>query len=224
MTTKQQVVCLLVSAVTAACGGIWRREAAVRIRRGTALLVLAVLVSLAGAAQPEPTAIPVKGDAPTFLYGGGAASKDDCVKKQAGDSFRWTGSGQIIWTVQVDRAGDYEVALNHAAEPGAVGQHLQVSSGDSRVGYTLAMTKGVFGNKSYEMTPIKGPLRLRAKLGSKRHLICDRRGIPLAIQLTGANRNDSQQALALVDAIPPLQGLPGASAPSTRLRSRRPRL
>jgi transposase len=46
----------------------------------------------------------------------------------------------------------------------------------------------------------------RAKLGSKRHLICDGRGIPLAVQLTGANRNDSQQALALVDAIPPLQG------------------
>jgi len=49
----------------------------------------------------------------------------------------------------------------------------------------------------------------RAKLGSKRHLICDGRGIPLAIQLTGANRNDSQQALALVDAIPPLQGKRG---------------
>jgi hypothetical protein len=46
----------------------------------------------------------------------------------------------------------------------------------------------------------------RAKLGSKRHLICDARGVPLAIQLTGANRNDSQQALALVDAIPSLQG------------------
>jgi transposase len=46
----------------------------------------------------------------------------------------------------------------------------------------------------------------RAKLGSKRHLICDGRGVPLAIQLTGANRNDSQQALALVDAIPRLQG------------------
>ena len=39
-------------------------------------------------------------------------------------------------------------------------------------------------------------------LGSKRHLICDGRGIPLAIQLTGANHNDSQQALALVDAVP----------------------
>ena len=46
----------------------------------------------------------------------------------------------------------------------------------------------------------------RAKLGSNRHLICDGRGVPLAIQLTGANRNDSQQALALVDAIPYLQG------------------
>jgi transposase len=46
----------------------------------------------------------------------------------------------------------------------------------------------------------------RAKLGSKRHLICDGRGVPLAIQLTRANRNDSQQALALVDAIPFLQG------------------
>jgi DDE family transposase len=45
----------------------------------------------------------------------------------------------------------------------------------------------------------------RAKLGSKRHLICDGQGIPLAVQVTGANRNDSQQALALVDAIPSLQ-------------------
>jgi Transposase DDE domain len=46
----------------------------------------------------------------------------------------------------------------------------------------------------------------RAKLGSKRHLICDGSGIPLAIQLTEANRNDSTQALSLVDAIPLLQG------------------
>jgi hypothetical protein len=32
----------------------------------------------------------------------------------------------------------------------------------------------------------------RAKLGSKRHLICDARGVPLATQLTGATANDSQ--------------------------------
>src|SRR6266487_3775759 len=46
----------------------------------------------------------------------------------------------------------------------------------------------------------------RAKRGSKRHLICYWRGMPLAVRLTGANRNDSQEALALVDAIPPLHG------------------
>ncbi len=46
----------------------------------------------------------------------------------------------------------------------------------------------------------------RAKRRSKRHLICDGRGVPLAIRLTGANRHDSQEALPLVDAIPPLQG------------------
>jgi len=162
MTTKQQIVWLLALTVRAARGSVWPRDAAARIRRGTALLVVAVLVSLTGAAQTEPAAIPVKGDAPTSLYGGGAASRDNCAKKQAGDSFRWTGSGQITWKVQVDRAGDYEVALNHAAEPGAVGQDVQVSSVNSKVGYTLAMTKGVFGNKSYEMTPIKGTLRLEA--------------------------------------------------------------
>jgi transposase len=46
----------------------------------------------------------------------------------------------------------------------------------------------------------------RAKRGSKRHLICDGAGMPLAVRLTGANRHDSQEALPLVDAIPPLQG------------------
>jgi transposase len=30
--------------------------------------------------------------------------------------------------------------------------------------------------------------------------------VPLAVRLTGANRNESQEALALVDAIPQLQG------------------
>jgi len=56
----------------------------------------------------------------------------------------------------------------------------------------------------------------RAKRGSKRHLICDGRGVPrgvpLAVRLTAANRNDSQEALALVDAIPPLQGERGYDA------------
>jgi transposase len=49
----------------------------------------------------------------------------------------------------------------------------------------------------------------RAKRGSKRHLICDGHGIPLAIELTGANFHDSTQAILLLDAIPPLLGLRG---------------
>jgi transposase len=49
----------------------------------------------------------------------------------------------------------------------------------------------------------------RAKRGSKRHLICDGRGVPLAVRLTGANRNDSQEAMALVEAIPSLNGKRG---------------
>src|ERR1039458_4966282 len=50
------------------------------------------------------------------------------------------------------------------------------------------------------------PLSPDRPKGGRPRLICDGRGVPLAIQLTGANRNDSQQALALIDAIPSLQG------------------
>src|SRR3954466_8687248 len=95
-------------------------------------MATAIAVFTAYVQAAEPTAIPVKGDTPTSLYGGGAASRDDDIMKQAGDSFRWKGSGPITWKVQVDQAGDYEVALKHAAEPGAVGQRVQVSSGNSK--------------------------------------------------------------------------------------------
>ena len=45
----------------------------------------------------------------------------------------------------------------------------------------------------------------RGKNGSKRHLIVDGQGIPLAIDHTGANVHDSEMAIALVDAIPPIK-------------------
>ena len=125
-------------------------------------MATAIAVFTAHGQSAEPTAIPVKGDAPTSLYGGGATSRDDSIRKQSGDSFRWKGGGQIVWKLQVDQAGDYDVALNHAAEPNAVGQHVEVSSGSSRIEYTMAKTKGVFGDKSYQMTPIKDHLHLEA--------------------------------------------------------------
>ncbi|MEA5234486.1 transposase, partial [Xanthomonas fragariae] len=48
----------------------------------------------------------------------------------------------------------------------------------------------------------------RGKLGSKRHLIVDRNGIPLAVCVTGANRHDSVVFEELIDALPPIGGKP----------------
>lgn len=45
----------------------------------------------------------------------------------------------------------------------------------------------------------------RSKNGSKRHLVCDRKGTPLAVEHTGANVHDSQQAIPLIDAIPAIK-------------------
>jgi transposase len=45
----------------------------------------------------------------------------------------------------------------------------------------------------------------RGKNGSKRHLIVDGQGTPLAIEHTGANVHDSEMAIDLVDGIPPIK-------------------
>src|SRR5262245_59282423 len=45
----------------------------------------------------------------------------------------------------------------------------------------------------------------RGKAGSKRHLITDQNGTPLAIAHTGANVHDSQMAMPLVQLIPPIK-------------------
>ena len=44
----------------------------------------------------------------------------------------------------------------------------------------------------------------RGKLGTKRHIVVDANGIPLAIALSGANVHDSRMLEMIVDAIPPL--------------------
>jgi transposase len=49
----------------------------------------------------------------------------------------------------------------------------------------------------------------RAKTGSKHHLIVDTHGIPLAITLTGGNRNDVTQLLPLIDGVGPVAGKNG---------------
>jgi transposase len=49
----------------------------------------------------------------------------------------------------------------------------------------------------------------RGRPGSKHHLITDGHGTPLAVILTGGNRNDVTQLLPLIDAIPPIRGRVG---------------
>jgi transposase len=49
----------------------------------------------------------------------------------------------------------------------------------------------------------------RRKRGSKHHLATDRRGIPLAIRLTKANRNDICELLPLLQEIPRVRGRAG---------------
>ena len=48
----------------------------------------------------------------------------------------------------------------------------------------------------------------RGKLGTKRHLVVDRTGVPLAVTVSSANVHDSQRLEGTIDAIPPLR-LPG---------------
>lgn len=49
------------------------------------------------------------------------------------------------------------------------------------------------------------------------HLITEAQGIPLAVILTGANRNDVTQLLPLVEAIPPIRGKRGRPLSKPRL-------
>ncbi len=45
----------------------------------------------------------------------------------------------------------------------------------------------------------------KGKLGSKRHIVCDRQGVPLAVRNTAANVHDSKVLEEVVDAIPPIR-------------------
>lgn len=49
----------------------------------------------------------------------------------------------------------------------------------------------------------------RGKAGTKRHLLTDRHGLPLAFVLTGANVHDSVPLAQLLDAVVPVQGRRG---------------
>ncbi|MEU5095047.1 IS5 family transposase [Streptomyces sp. NPDC020996] len=58
--------------------------------------------------------------------------------------------------------------------------------------------------------PKTGPSPVdRTRPGSKHHLITEAHGIPLAVSLTGGNRNDVTQLMPLIQAVPPVRGRRG---------------
>jgi Transposase DDE domain len=57
----------------------------------------------------------------------------------------------------------------------------------------------------------------RGKLGTKRHIVVDRHGVPLAVTISGSNVHDSKRIEEAIDAIPPLR-LPGRSRGRPRKR------
>jgi transposase len=76
-----------------------------------------------------------------------------------------------------------------------------------------------FARAGAQGRPKTGPSPVdRAKPGSKHHVIADGNGVPLALSLTGGNRNDVTQLIPLIKAIPPVRGRHG------RPRSRPARL
>ena len=46
----------------------------------------------------------------------------------------------------------------------------------------------------------------RGKAGTKRHVVVDRQGIPLAVKVTGAHRQDCTAFTSMLEAIPPIKG------------------
>lgn len=59
----------------------------------------------------------------------------------------------------------------------------------------------------------------RARTGSKHHLLTDAGGLPLTLTLTGGNRHDVTQLLALLDGVKPLAGKVGRPPWRDPLRS-----
>ncbi|WP_165966096.1 IS5 family transposase [Actinomadura sp. 7K534] len=58
--------------------------------------------------------------------------------------------------------------------------------------------------------PKTGPSPVdRGRPGSKHHLLTDGHGTPLAVSLTGGNRNDVTQLMPLLEAVPPVRGRVG---------------
>jgi transposase len=87
-----------------------------------------------------------------------------------------------------------------AAEQASVEEPAGLVAGGDRLFPRPGRTQG----------PKSGPSPVdRARPGSRHHIITDGQGVPLAVSLTGGNRNDVTQLLPLLDKIPAVAGVIG---------------
>ena len=95
------------------------------------------------------------------------------------------------------------------ARSGRVGRHLARVARRTRVGRRDRLVNGhhrqLFHARAFWGAKTGPNPTDRGKNGTKRHLITDGYGTPLAIEHTGANVHDSEMAIPLVDAIEPIK-------------------
>lgn len=84
---------------------------------------------------------------------------------------------------------------------------------EAAVGEAAGLVEGgdrLQSRQSRSTRPKSGPSPVdRARPGSKHHVLVDGQGIPLAVSLTGGNRNDITQLMPLLAKVPPVAGLVG---------------
>ncbi|MGA3979215.1 IS5 family transposase [Ralstonia nicotianae] len=112
------------------------------------------------------------------------------------------GSGMTCWR----RLRDWQAAgvwdKLHVAMLGRLREHDQIDW--SRASIDGASVSKPPGGQETGPNPTD-----RGKLGSKRHLVVDAQGIPLAVTVTSANRHDSIAFESTLDTIPAVRGLDG---------------
>jgi transposase len=93
---------------------------------------------------------------------------------------------------------------------GATASRIALSTAGRRPDRLEPSVRGQFVCRGEKRGAATGPNPTdRGRPGTKRHLITDRRGIPLGFLLTGANVHDSLPFEALIDAVPPIRGKRG---------------
>jgi hypothetical protein len=70
--------------------------------KATVITLTALILGGIAMARADATVLKVRADEPTDLYGGQASSVTGDIQRQAGDNFRWRGSGRLTWEVWVD--------------------------------------------------------------------------------------------------------------------------